>query len=304
MSETTDLALPIRTDGTFELRSLRDCVLLATFYGRANMLPITHRGPEQAAIAIQAGLALNWQPLQALRCIAVINGRPTIHSEGIAAVCGLGRDVTERVDWLLRGEPITAESVPVVLARPKDADELTCRVTWTRGTKICQQAFGVRDARKAGLWGKSGPWMQYPGRMLYCRARSWCARDLCADRLMGMDAGELLPSGEVVNELEPPPEPIREPKRITATVVDIPPPPPPPPDATINVAHRKRLFAIAHESRLSHAEIKDLLKKGWGLDSTKDITVAIYDDLCAALQRPAEPPHVDLIPDPDDVGTL
>lgn len=52
------------------------------------------------------------------------------------------------------------------------------------------QKFSVKDAKRAGLWGKSGPWSTYPDRMLTMRARSWALRDEFADILKGIIAAE------------------------------------------------------------------------------------------------------------------
>jgi hypothetical protein len=50
--------------------------------------------------------------------------------------------------------------------------------------------FSVADAKKAGLWGKSGPWTQYPSRMLQLRARGFALRNAFADALRGLVTAE------------------------------------------------------------------------------------------------------------------
>jgi hypothetical protein len=50
--------------------------------------------------------------------------------------------------------------------------------------------FSVADAKRAGLWGKQGPWTQYPQRMLQLRARGFCLRDSFADVLRGLITAE------------------------------------------------------------------------------------------------------------------
>jgi hypothetical protein len=47
-------------------------------------------------------------------------------------------------------------------------------------------SFSVSDAKRAGLWGKSGPWANYPERMLKYRARGFCLRDAFPDVLKGL----------------------------------------------------------------------------------------------------------------------
>ena len=50
--------------------------------------------------------------------------------------------------------------------------------------------FSVADAKKAGLWGKSGPWSQYSKRMLQLRARGFALRDAFPDVLKGLVTAE------------------------------------------------------------------------------------------------------------------
>ena len=50
--------------------------------------------------------------------------------------------------------------------------------------------FSKDDAKKASLWGKSGPWTQYPDRMLKMRARGFCIRDIFSDALRGIKTDE------------------------------------------------------------------------------------------------------------------
>ena len=76
----------------------------------------------------------------------------------------------------------------------------TCKITRPDGTVIERQ-FSVEDARRAGLWGKAGPWTQYPDRMLQMRARGFASRDGAADALSGLylreeveDGGDITPN--------------------------------------------------------------------------------------------------------------
>jgi hypothetical protein len=53
-----------------------------------------------------------------------------------------------------------------------------------------ESRFGVAEAKKAGLWGKQGPWTQYPRRMLQMRARGFALRDAFPDVLRGLVTAE------------------------------------------------------------------------------------------------------------------
>src|SRR5690606_26021257 len=48
----------------------------------------------------------------------------------------------------------------------------------------------VADAKAADLWGKVGPWKEYPFRMLRFRARSFALRDTFGDALRGLLSAE------------------------------------------------------------------------------------------------------------------
>jgi hypothetical protein len=62
--------------------------------------------------------------------------------------------------------------------------------------------FTVRDARRAGLWNnaRKQPWVLYPKRMLYNRARAFALRDGFADGLHGLTIAD-----EVMDYMPEPP---------------------------------------------------------------------------------------------------
>jgi hypothetical protein len=62
--------------------------------------------------------------------------------------------------------------------------------------------FTVRDAKRAGLWNnaRKEPWIKYPKRMLYNRARAFALRDGFADGLHGLTIAD-----EVVDYMPDPP---------------------------------------------------------------------------------------------------
>lgn len=53
-----------------------------------------------------------------------------------------------------------------------------------------ERTFSEAAARRANLWGKSGPWQQYPERMLQMRARAFALRDVFCDVLRGLGSAE------------------------------------------------------------------------------------------------------------------
>lgn len=68
--------------------------------------------------------------------------------------------------------------------------------------------FTVRDAQRANLWMNSrrDPWLKFPDRMLYNRARAFALRDGFADALAGLGIAEevmdMLPPAEEVKQVE------------------------------------------------------------------------------------------------------
>lgn len=125
---------------------------------------------EDVMIAVQHGLEVGLSPMSALQNIAVVNGKPCIYGDAALALCCSHPsflDIEETV------EGTTA----------------TCTVK-RRDRSAVVRKFSEADAKKAGLWGKQGPWSSYPARMLQMRARSWALRDAFPDALKGLGVAE------------------------------------------------------------------------------------------------------------------
>lgn len=139
--------------------------------------------PEQVFVAMAHGLEIGLKPMQSLQRIAVINGRPTIWGDamiGLVRASGLLESFTESFE----GAEGTMDFRAVCVAKRVGSDEV-------------RSVYSVKDARTAGLWGKSGPWTTSPKRMLQMRARSFALRDLFADVLGGLYmAEEVMDTGD------------------------------------------------------------------------------------------------------------
>ena len=84
------------------------------------------------------------------------------------------------------------ESIKEDVIGSGDAMEAVCQV-WRKGEdNPVTHRFSVADAKRANLWGKAGPWQQYPRRMLQMRARGFCLRDMFPDVLKGLYSREEL----------------------------------------------------------------------------------------------------------------
>ena len=149
--------------------------------------------PEACLLAGQHGAELGLGPMQSLQCIAVINGRPSIWGDAALA--------------LVQSSAV-CEFVYEVVDGDGDAMIATCEAKRRGYPKSTVSRFSVADAKKAGLWGKSGPWTQYPKRMLQLRARGFALRDAFPDVLKGLVTAE---EAQDYPTATPTPEPAREP---------------------------------------------------------------------------------------------
>jgi hypothetical protein len=162
--------------GGLSLLTFEDAWRFAKMVANSDFAPKEFRGkPEACLLAIQKGAEVGLTPLEALQSIAVINGRPTIWGDAALALvqsssqCLYVREYTEG-----EGDNLTA----------------VCEVQRRGYPQPTVAKFSVADAKKAGLWGKSGPWTQYPARMLALRARGFALRNAFADALRGLVTAE------------------------------------------------------------------------------------------------------------------
>lgn len=161
-------------------QSFDEAYRVAQVLAASGMTPRDINTPEKVMVAIMAGAEIGMAPFQAVQSFAIINGRPTLWGDGMLGVVrAQGVKVDEKIDGV--GDDRIA----------------ICHVTRPSG-ELVSRAFSVADAKKAGLWGKQGPWSSYPHRMLQMRARAWAVRDACADMLRGIQMAEEAQDVEVV----------------------------------------------------------------------------------------------------------
>jgi hypothetical protein len=159
-----------------KLASLEDAFRFANAIVASGFAPRGMEKPEAVLVAIQLGAELGLTPMAALQNTAVINGRPAIYGDAALALV--------RASGLL--ESFSEEEVGEA-----GKDSFGIRVTATRrdGSKGCE-TFTIGDAKAAKLWGKAGPWTDYPRRMLKFRARGFVLRDVFGDVLKGLRTAE------------------------------------------------------------------------------------------------------------------
>lgn len=166
---------------------------LATAMHASGLAPSSLGSVEKVLVAIMAGAELGLPPFQSVQSFAVISNRPTIWGDGMLAVVrSRGCAVKE---WS-EGED--------------DLRVAWCEVTRPDSGEVVKRDFSVADAKKANLWGKSGPWQTNPKRMLQMRARAFALRDACADILRGFQMREEVEDYQVIREARPQVSDLRE----------------------------------------------------------------------------------------------
>lgn len=135
---------------------------------KSGFLPESIKTPAQAVAIIMMGRELGVGPMQALRQIAVIKGKPTCGAE--LMLCLIYRDHGDDAVKFLA------------------SDNNACRLSYKRKgwTERKEFAFTLEDAKQAQLTGKGGSWTTYPAAMLRARAISAVARMAFPDSIAGM----------------------------------------------------------------------------------------------------------------------
>ena len=158
---------------TFSLspRNLDEAMKYAELLSKSSFVPREYKGkPGDILVAVQMGAETGLPPIQALQNIAVINGRPSVWGDAALAIC--------------QSHP-KYESIQEKIVGTGDSMMAECIVK-RKGEEDYTVTFSVQDSKKAGLWGRQGPWSTYPKRMLQMRARGFALRDKFSDALKGM----------------------------------------------------------------------------------------------------------------------
>ncbi len=189
----------ITTRQTLQPQSMQEAIQFSEILSKSAMVPRDFQGkPANVLVAVQWGMELGLQPLQALQNISVINGRPSVYGDALLAMV--------RADSRCVGvnEYIEGEG---------DDRTAVCTVKRKHGGEIEEitRTFSVTQAKQAGLWSKTGPWKSYPERMLQHRARGNALRDGFPDVLAGMSVYEELRDMEDVKDITPAPEAVTAP---------------------------------------------------------------------------------------------
>lgn len=157
-------------------QSLDEAMRMADLIAKSTIVPKDYQGnPGNVLVAIQWGLELGLQPLQAMQNIAVINGRPSLWGDAVLALC--------------KSSPL-CEYITESFEDHNGNLTAVCTAKNRQDHEPVRQTFSMADAKLAGLANKPGPWQQYPRRMLQMRARAYALRDAFPTVLMGINVAE------------------------------------------------------------------------------------------------------------------
>jgi len=158
------------------LRTLDDVTSLAQIAIASKLTKLSR--VEEAAVILMTGRELGLQPMQSLRGIYVVEGKPTLSADMMVAVIR-GSGLCE--SW--RVVESTAERCTITTRRKGEQHDASR--TWTKA-----------DATLAGVAGKDS-WRKYPAAMLRHRCAADLARQEYPDVLLGLYDPEELGAAEV-----------------------------------------------------------------------------------------------------------
>ena len=132
--------------------------------------------PEAVFGAMEMGLELGLPLMASLQNIAVVNGRPSLFGDAALALVRSSGQLESYAEEEIGEAGKDSHGYKVTVKR--------------RGCDPQSETFTVADAKTAKLWGKNGPWTDYPRRMLKFRARGFVLRDTFGDILKGLRTTE------------------------------------------------------------------------------------------------------------------
>lgn len=171
-------------------RNVEEAFRLAQYIVHAGLAPDSYKNdPKKVVIGILKSLEVGLPPITGMSNILIINNRASIWGDAAMALIQ-SKNVVEKVETFFEGAPGTPEYTCVY------------RI-WRRGQPNAYEGrFSRRDAERAKLLTKPGPWLSYPDRMQFNRARAFAVRDGFSDCLSG------LAIAEEMQDIPAPPAPV------------------------------------------------------------------------------------------------
>lgn len=155
-------------------RNLAEAKELANTLSLANTMPnVLKKSPADVLAIVMAGAELGLAPMQSIRGIVLIQGRPTLSADAMGALV----KASPKCDYLQCTES-TAKVATFKTQRKGDPEPTMLSYT-------------IEEAQQAGLAGGDN-WRKYPKAMLRARAQSAICRLVYSDLMLGVyDPDEL-----------------------------------------------------------------------------------------------------------------
>lgn len=171
-------AIEMGANGALMPKNFEGLWRLSTIMAASGAMPKDCQTVESVFVRVQYGLELGLSPMQAVQSIASINGRPSIWGDAVIGLVEASGKLEKMEEYFENEAPNFPDNMAAV-----------CYAKKVTGREVTQK-FSVADAKRAGLWGKQGPWANFTRRMLQMRARGFCLRDLFPEVLKGLYTSE------------------------------------------------------------------------------------------------------------------
>lgn len=149
---------------------------MATVLVESGFLPPNLDTPNKALAVLLMGRELGVPPMQAIRGIHVVNGRPSLSAELMLA--------------------LAYQNISGFKFKVEASNEQLCRIVAQRpGGDPITLAFSISDAQRAGLT-RGDNWTKYPAAMLRARATSAILRVVAPDAIRGIYTPEEIGASE------------------------------------------------------------------------------------------------------------
>ena len=150
----------------WEPRTASEGVALAKWFEKSSLMPREIKSAADIFVTICAGRDFGWSPMQSLRGIYVVKGKPSLAADSMVALAKSRPDVCE---WFRM-----VESTP----------EIATYETKRKGDPgPVRMSFTIAEARAAGLGGDT--WAKYPARMLRNRCKSALCKEVYEELFFG-----------------------------------------------------------------------------------------------------------------------
>jgi hypothetical protein len=152
----------------FEPETATEAWQLARYYGQSKLIPASLRQTGDIFVTIMAGRDFGWSPMQSMRGIYVVEGKPSLSADAMVAI-------VKKSGLCKYFRLVKSDDKEAVYETHREGDPEPVKMGFTAG-----------EAELAGLLGKKGPWATYRKRMLRNRAKSILCKEVYEDIFFGV----------------------------------------------------------------------------------------------------------------------